>query len=797
MPENLREVVRTGVRVWVPFGMKKYSGIVYRMVEVPPAHIDVKEIESLLETFPVVNTYQIKFWEWIADYYLCHLGEVYKAAMPSGLKGESETWIRVLREFLYSDHLTEQEEIVFNTVKSAGEVRQKDYKKTARLRKQLKILQTLLDKKILVAEERYVRKFKPKTVEFVSICNFDDNVLTGFLEKLNRAPKQQQLLLALLNLMHAENDIRTEISKTEVRKLADFSDTAFKALKDKGIITTSLKTVSRLYRDERSSSPPKSLSNAQQQALDEIRSQFREKEAVLLRGVTSSGKTEIYFHLIREQLDKGRQVLYLMPEIALTAQIISRLRETFGESVGIYHSRYSDAERVETYLELLHKGDAKISVVLGARSAIYLPFRRLGLIIVDEEHEHTYKQYDPSPRYHARDASLILARLHGAKVLQGTATPSLESYYNAHSKKYGLVRLEERYTKVEMPEIKVVNLSEQYRKKLMKSHFSSVLMEEISTSLKNNQQVILFQNRRGFSLYLECESCGWIPHCRVCDVSLTYHKSNDRLVCHYCGYSTHLPGSCPDCHQPALKTKGFGTEKVEDEISIYFPKARVKRFDLDTARTRKQYEQIIADFESGAIDILVGTQIISKGMDFEHVNLVGILNADNLLHFPDFRAQERSFQLIAQVSGRAGRREKRGRVIIQSFDPANQVITHIRNNDFESVYRALLTERKQFNYPPYYRLIRISFRHRKSGSLIYGSDQVVQQLRRLGGLEVLGPQSPVVGRIKNMLIRDALLKIPRNTDLSEIKKKVKGIVDDTISRRMHPGLQISIDVDPY
>lgn len=798
IPEQLQDLVKTGIRVLVPFGARKYSGIVYQLVEEPPGNIEIRAIESLLETFPVVNSSQIKFWEWLSEYYLCHLGEVYNAALPSGLKLESETWIRVQREFLYSDHLTEEEEIVFNTVKSSRDIRHKDYKKTAALRKQLKSIKSLVAKGVLVTEERTLQKFKPKTVEFVSISmDIDDDKLTGILDKLNKAPRQQQLLLSLLNLMHEEDEIQREISKGKIRKLKDFSDNSFRSLREKGIITTTLREVSRLYQNDSELSPPKPLTPAQQKALDQIRGQFKEKEAVLLQGVTSSGKTEIYFHLIREQLDQGKQVLYLMPEIVLTTQIITRLRETFGGSVGIYHSRYSDAERVETYLELLNEENPEITIVLGARSAIFLPFSKLGLIIVDEEHENTYKQYEPAPRYQARDAALVLARIHGAKVLQGTATPSLESYYNAHTEKYGLVKLEERFTKVEMPEIKVADLSEQYRKKLMKSHFSSILMEEIKSNLDNKQQIILFQNRRGFSLYLECESCGWIPYCRSCDVSLTYHKSNNRLVCHYCGYSTHLPGSCPGCSQPALKTKGFGTEKVEDEINIFFPEARVKRFDLDTARTRQQYEQIIANFESGAIDILIGTQIISKGMDFGNVNLVGILNADNLLNFPDFRAQERSFQLIAQVSGRAGRREKQGRVIIQSFDPANEVIRHIKNNDFESIYKMLLTERKQFNYPPYYRLIRISFRHRRSGSLIHGSDQVVNQLRKLSGLEVLGPQSPMIGRIKNFLLRDVLLKIPKTTNLPETKNKIKAIVDDALSGRRYPGLQIVIDVDPY
>ncbi len=798
IPEQIQDLVATGIRVLVPFGTRKYSGIVYRLVEEPPGNIVIRSIESLLETFPVVNSRQIKFWEWLSDYYLCHLGEVYNAALPSGLKLESETWIRIQREFLHSDHLTEEEEIIFNTVKSCREIRLKDYKKTATLRKKLKTIQSLVNKGILVTEERTPQKFKPKTVEFVSISSdIDDDKLTGILDKLNKAPKQQQLLLSLLNLMHEEDGMQKEIPKRRIRKLKGFSDNSFRSLREKGVISTSFREVSRLYQDEGEVLPPKPLTPAQQKALDQIRAQFNGKEAVLLQGVTSSGKTEIYFHLIKEQLDQGKQVLYLMPEIVLTTQIITRLREIFGSVVGIYHSRYTDAERVETYMDLINEEDQEISIVLGARSAIFLPFSKLGLIIVDEEHENTYKQYEPSPRYQARDAAHILARIHGAKILHGSATPSLESYYNAHTEKYGLVKLEERYTRVKMPEIKVADLSEQYRKKLMKSHFSSILMEEIKSNLENKQQIILFQNRRGFSLYLECESCGWIPYCRSCDVSLTYHKSNNRLVCHYCGYSTHLPGSCPDCHQSALKTKGFGTEKVEDEINIFFPEARVKRFDLDTARTKQQYEQIIANFETGAIDILIGTQIISKGMDFGNVNLVGILNADNLLNFPDFRAQERSFQLIAQVSGRAGRREKQGRVIIQSFDPANEVIRHIKNNDFESVYNTLLSERKEFNYPPYYRLIRISFRHRRSGSLIHGSDQVVQQLRKVGGVEVLGPQSPMVGRIKNFLLRDVLLKIPKTTNLSGTKNKIKAIVDDAISSRRNPGLQIVIDVDPY
>jgi len=454
--------------------------------------------------------------------------------------------------------------------------------------------------------------------------------------------------------------------------------------------------------------------------------------------------------------------LYLLPEIALTTQIVRRLREAFGSAVGIYHSRYSDAQRVETYYQMLQQpGDATIHIVLGARSAIFLPFSRLGLIIIDEEHENSYKQIEPAPRYHARDAAIVLGGLHGAKILLGSATPSFESYFNSSSEKYGLVKLNERYLKIELPDIEIANIREEYRKKRMKSHFSPVLLEEIDRILQNKLQVILFQNRRGFSLFLECDDCGWIPSCRSCDVSLTYHKQSNRLVCHYCGYSMNLPAGCPECTSTNLKTKGFGTEKIEDEIGIFFPKARIVRFDLDSARTRKQYEEIIHEFERGRTDILVGTQIISKGLDFDNVGLVGVMNADNLLNFPDFRAYERSFQLIAQVAGRAGRKKAKGRVIIQTSDPKNNVIQNVLSYNYDSFYRNQLLERQRFRYPPYFRLIRISMHHRKSDILNQASAEIASSLRKINDVEVLGPQYPLVGKIKNMFIKDILLLCKR------------------------------------
>jgi primosomal protein N' (replication factor Y) len=539
------------------------------------------------------------------------------------------------------------------------------------------------------------------------------------------------------------------------------------------------------------------LSPAQQKAIDGIRSSFAHTDVALLHGITSSGKTEIYIHLIQEAIQHGKQVLYLLPEIALTAQIITRLRTAFGQEVAVYHSRFTDRERVETWKKLLQPdAHAGIRIVLGARSAIFLPFREAGLVIIDEEHENTYKQFNPAPRYHARDTAIMLARFHGAKVLLGTATPSLETYFNCLNGKYSLIELTDRYRDMQLPDIHVVNTRELRRKKRMQSHFSPLLLDHITEALKNKEQIILFQNRRGFSLFLECAQCGEIPRCRHCDVSLTYHKMSNRLTCHYCGYGIPVPKTCPACGSPEIKMQGFGTEKIEEEIAIFFPEARVARMDLDSTRKRQSFEKLIASFEMQESDILVGTQMVSKGLDFDHVKLVGIVNADTMLNYPDFRAHERSFQLMAQVAGRAGRKTNRGIVIIQTSDDKNPVIRQVVENNFTGMYNSQLEERKRFQYPPFCRLIEITLKHRDKEILDKAADFLARRLKQLISDTILGPEYPLVSRIQNLNLKTLLVKISKGRSLPLVKKGILFAITELTEHPMFRTVIPVIDVDP-
>jgi primosomal protein N' (replication factor Y) len=540
------------------------------------------------------------------------------------------------------------------------------------------------------------------------------------------------------------------------------------------------------------------LNASQQRALHEITSAFKESDVTLLHGVTSSGKTEIYIHLIRETIEKGQQVLYLLPEIALTTQIISRLKAVFGSRVAVYHSKFSVGERIRTWNKLLaSRKENTIQIILGVRSSVFLPFQNLGLIIIDEEHENTYKQFDPAPRYHARDTAIMLARLHGAKVLLGTATPSVETYYNCKNGKYKLVELNERYLNLQLPEITVVNTRELQRRKQMQSHFSPLLLESIDKTLKNGEQVILFQNRRGFSLFLECEQCGEVPRCRHCDVSLTYHKKGNRLYCHYCGYNTPVPSTCPSCNQGGLQMKGFGTEKIEEEVAVYFPNAKIERLDLDATRSRKSYEQLITRFEMKESDILVGTQMVSKGLDFDNVKLVGIMNADTMLNYPDFRAHERSFQLMAQVSGRAGRKNSRGTVIIQTSDHKHPVINRVVENDYPGIYNDQLEERRRFRYPPYSRLVEITMKHHNIDILDKSAVFLATLLRQLVREKIMGPEYPLISRIQRLYLKCILVKIENGKNLSGVKVQLLTGISEMTGKAEYRSVQCTIDVDPY
>ncbi|MDR2848576.1 MAG: primosomal protein N', partial [Bacteroidales bacterium] len=709
VPDRMQ--VQAGMRVIVPVGARKfYSGIVEKLHQQMPATYAVKEIITALDEHPVVNERQISLWQWMASYYMCTLGELMKAAIPAGLKLESETRVYFNPAWEQGDELNTHEEEVLKIV---GEKQQLPVSEIAALYKHkdlMRVVQGLVDKEALWVEEFIAARYKPKYETYIRLHPqiSSEAQLKSIFDRLGKAPQQSDALMRLMQLSGAFSKRESKtVSKKEFLK-GGISAATVQTLVKKQVMEVYQVAISRLP-DAPSTAALPELTVAQQQAFSQIQDCFLQKEVVLLHGVTSSGKTEIYIRLIAEQIQQGKQTLYMLPEIALTAQIINRLKSVFGSRVGIYHSKFSDAERVEVWNHI-GKPDG-YDVVLGVRSAVFLPFTRLGLVIVDEEHESSYKQNEPAPRYHARDVAIVLASLHGGKVLAGTATPSIESYQNALDGKYGLVELNQRYAGMELPEISFADTSIARKKKTMQSHFHPATIDAITQTLKNGKQIILFQNRRGFSPYVQCAVCETVPRCIHCDVSLTYHKFSDRLVCHYCGYSTENILKCPECGSLEMHTIGFGTEKIEDEMQIIFPEARIARLDLDTSRSRSRYENIIMGFENGKTDILVGTQMISKGLNFEKVYLVGILNADNMLNFPDFRSFERSFQLMMQVSGRAGRFGERGKVVIQTSNPRHPVLQWVAANDFAGMFHAQIAERQQYCYPPFCRLIRLTLKH--------------------------------------------------------------------------------------
>ncbi|HJX71160.1 MAG TPA: primosomal protein N', partial [Bacteroidales bacterium] len=663
-------------------------------------------------------------------------------------------------------------------------------------------IKSMLEKGVIAAEERLKESYKPKYKTYIRLTSTfkKKDSLDELMNKLECFPKQMSLLLKYFELSKIfTGRALVEVEKADLLKKAATSYTVMALFIKKRIFETYQKEVGRLS-DKFSGQQKKMKLNASQRGVfEEIIKKFREKNVVLLHGVSSSGKTEIYIHLIADQLAKNKQVLYLLPEISLTIQIISRLKNVFGEKVGVYHSKFNSSERVEIYNNLngiLKPGQSQYQVILGVRSSVFLPFKNLGLIIVDEEHENTYKQYDPAPRYHARDAAIILANIHDARVILGTATPSLESYYNAQKEKYGLVELKERYLNLEMPEIKVVDLKEARKRKEMQSHFSPLLVSSIAEALDNKEQIILFQNRRGFSTYLECNICGWVPVCKHCDVSLTYHKQYNRLVCHYCGHTVNNLKTCQSCNSTSLLTRGFGTEKIEEEVSIMFPSKKVARLDLDNARKRDSYHSIISDFETGRIDILVGTQMISKSLDFGNVKVVGILDTDHMLNYPDFRSYERSYQLMAQVAGRAGRKNGRGIVIIQTTDPKNPIIRSVAKNDYKLMYYGQLDERKKFSYPPFCRLIDITLKHTKISILDKASDELATMLKSLPEVVTIGPEFPLISKIRNVNLKNILLKLKKDSHLSKNKIQIKKYIDDILSNHSYFNLKITVDVDP-
>jgi primosomal protein N' (replication factor Y) len=642
-------------------------------------------------------------------------------------------------------------------------------------------------------------QYKPKTEAYIQLSASltNETKLLQWMDKLLRAPKQLQLLMHYLEISEftKTKSIRPVSKKELLSKEKGLSPSALKGLVDKGILEVFQQEVGRLKESDAAREEAYPLNDLQQKAMLEIEEQFKDKQVVLLHGVTSSGKTEIYIHLIEKVLAEGKQVLYLAPEIALTAQLTTRLRRVFGNQLGVYHSKFSDAERVEIWNNVLH--DQSYEVILGVRSSIFLPFRELGLIIVDEEHEPSFKQYDPAPRYHARNAAIVLASLHGAKTLLGTATPSIESYYNAKTSKYGLVDLHERHEKMQLPEILVVDMKEAYRKKQHEGHFSDVLLEKINLALQQQEQVILFQNRRGYAPFVECKACAHIPKCKNCDVSLTLHAAANTLNCHYCGYVERLPQVCPSCKTPGFQTRGFGTEKIEEEIKRFFPEARVMRMDLDTTRSKRGYAQIISAMEHQQVDILIGTQMVTKGLDFEKVSLVGILNADNLLNFPDFRSHERAFQLMEQVSGRAGRKYRKGLVVIQTYSPEHPVITQVLHHDYQAMFNLQIQERQLFKYPPFYRMIQITLKHRDFKTIERAAHELTTTLRTAFGNRVLGPVVPAIARVQNQFIRQILFKFETAASVQAARGTLLDILSDLNAQAAFKSVRISCDVDPY
>lgn len=801
VPDEMAADVIVGGRVVVPVGKKKlYTGIVSEVFDDYDDDIEIKEIVSVLDVNPVVTKPQLMLWKWIADYYICSQGEVMKAALPAGLKMESETLVAANEDFMEDadEPLKKTELAVMENLSTSKQISIEDLSRLVKVKNLLPTMQSLLAKGAITLNEQLKDGYKPKYESYVTVSDrlLDNEAMNKTAAELERSPKQLELLLKFLSMssFYVKGE-RKEVSKKDLLAKADASPAVLQGLVKKDIFRIYDKEVGRIDNSKYANVVDRyPLTDAQNKAYDEIVSNFQQKDVVLLHGVTSCGKTEIYIKLIDEALASGKQALFLLPEIALTTQLTTRLRRVFGEQLGIYHSKFSDNERVEVWQNMLSP-EKEYKVILGVRSSIFLPFRNLGIVIVDEEHENTYKQYDPAPRYHARNAAMVLAKMHGAKVLLGSATPSIESYYHAtQSKKYGFVELLTRFADIQLPEIKVVDVKTERLHKTMTGMFSKQLIDEMTRAISNHEQIILFQNRRGYSPFIECRSCAYVPRCKYCDVSLTLHRNDDSLVCHYCGYTIPVPQFCPSCGNPTLSTRGFGTEKAEEEITKIFPSAKVARLDLDVAKSRKSYESIISDFERGKTDILVGTQMISKGLDFEKVRVVGILSADQMLHYPDFRSHERAFQLISQVGGRAGRHGRRGLVVLQTTDVKHPVIDQVCQNSYRSMYLSQLNERTAFRYPPFYRLINLMVKGKDEAKTEAAAYDLANVLRSHFGQFVYGPDLPVVTRIQTLHIRKIMIKLDANSNVAPSKMIMKQCVDNLLLH--HKGVFVQIDVDP-
>ena len=799
VPDGMR--LSIGMRVLVPFGRKKiFTAIVMSLHDREPKGYDVKEILGTLDDKPIVRHPQLDFWHWIADYYLCTKGEVYKAAVPSGLKVESETTISVNPDFEESEpgQLTDHERVILDFTAQRGRVQIAEIARATGFKTVERNVSHLLDMDALHVSERVIDNYRPKTEACVrlAIAREDEEKLHQFFDQLKRAPKQESLLLAYLDMSRwlQSGDVK-EVSKENLLKRAGVSGAVLHEAVKRGLFEIYKKEINRFSELGSVLEEPPTLSEEQQRAYTEIHQSMRQHAITLLHGVTSSGKTSVYMHLINDALKLGKQVLYLVPEIALTTQLTRRLRRVFGDRLLIYHSKFSDNERVDIWKRLLESSEP--CVVIGVRSSVFLPYSNLGLVIVDEEHDSSYKQQDPAPRYNGRNAALVLAQMHGAKTVLGSATPAIEVYHLALEGRYGLVKLMTRYGDIQMPEVKVIDTLDARKRREMNGLFSNELIANCRKALQNGEQVILFQNRRGYSPMVRCKECGWVPKCENCDVSLTYHKHNRSLVCHYCGYTIPLPDLCPACQLPGLEIIGYGTERIEDDIDAVFPGEKISRMDLDTTRSKNSYDRIIDEFSAHRTNILVGTQMVTKGLDFDAVSIVGILNADTMINFPDFRSHERAFDMLEQVSGRAGRAHKQGQVIIQTSNPEHDVIKYVQAHDYEGFYEHELADRQKFGYPPFTKVINIYLKHRED--VVVGELAVRYSglLRQVFGTRVLGPMAPFVARVQNLYIRQITLKMETVASMSKVKKILRDLYEQMLASddRMK-SVRLYYDVDP-
>ena len=782
------------MRVAVSFGKSKmYTGLVLNIHTNAPTLYEAKEIHQILDEIPLVNEKQLQHWQWIANYYMCSLGDVYRASLPSAFLLESETIIYKNNTFLDETILADDEFLIFEALQQQSQLTIHQVIAILGKKKVMPIVNGLIQKEAIVIKEEIYEQYKPKLIKYVRLHkNYtSDDSLGKLLEELSNAKKQREAMLGFFQLLTTKKPIKAK----DLEEKAVVSSSILKSLVDKEILEFYHIQIDRVqYKGD--TNDLKVLNEFQEKALAEIKETFKEKDVTLLHGITSSGKTEVYTKLIQEVLDEGKQVLFLLPEIALTTQIIVRLQYYFGEQISVFHSKYSINERVEVWNNVLNN-KPKARIILGARSAVFLPFSNLGLIVVDEEHETSYKQFEPSPRYNARDAAIVLAKIHKAKILLGSATPSLETYYNAQQNKYGFVELNRRHGNVQLPKIELINVKEKQRKKEMKGHFSDRLLALIQEALELKEQVILFQNRRGYSPVVECKTCGVSPECPNCDVTLTFHKFKHELRCHYCSYQRAMPNSCGACGSNTLDTKGFGTEQIELELKEIFPEYKIGRMDLDTTRGKHGYQKIIGAFEAKEIDVLVGTQMLSKGLDFENVSLVGILNADTMLNFPDFRAHERGYDMMVQVSGRAGRSKKQGNVAIQTYNPFHQILQQVSTTNYTDMYKEQLQERYQYKYPPYYRLIKITLKHRDYNKVDSGVNWLFKALYSSFGEHVLGPTAPAVARIRNQYIKNIIIKIPPKQGLVHTKSQITKIRNTFEAVPDFRPIRFIIDVDAY